>query len=71
MAEQQQNLNILRRKAVEARVGLSRSSIYELVSAGKFPRPISLGARTVGWLESEINDWIEQRIAESRKENAA
>lgn len=48
-------LTILRRKQVEARTGLRRSTIYERIQAGTFPAPISLGARAVGWLESEID----------------
>jgi prophage regulatory protein len=58
---------ILRRKKVEARTGLSRSTIYDGVKAGTFPPPISLGAKAVGWLESEIEDWISCRVQVSRK----
>lgn len=62
-----QALTILRRKRVEARTGLSRSSIYERVRAGTFPAPISLGARAVGWIESEIDDWLTEQVTQSRK----
>ena len=56
---------ILRRPAVEAQTGLSRSTIYEQMGAGKFPRPVPLGGeKAVGWLDSEISKWIEERIAE-------
>ncbi len=58
-------LTILRRKQVEQRVGLSRSTIYAKVANGEFPAPITLGARAVGWLESDIINWIESRIASS------
>lgn len=58
---------IIRRKQVEARVGLSRSTIYDKVKAGEFPAPISLGAKAVGWIESEINAWLNARIEQSRK----
>jgi prophage regulatory protein len=68
MKQLQSALTILRRKQVEARTGLSRSSIYAFVAAGKFPAPVSLGDRAVGWLESEVNEWIAGRIAASRKE---
>jgi prophage regulatory protein len=54
----------LRRHAVEARTGLSRSSIYDRVAAGEFPKPVPLGGRSVGWLESEIVEWQKGRIAE-------
>ncbi len=58
---------ILRLPQVKIRVGLSRSSIYLGVSQGKFPRPVSLGARAVGWLESEVDAWLSQRVELSRR----
>jgi prophage regulatory protein len=68
MAAQIQNaLTILRRKRVEARTGLARSTIYERVRAGTFPAPISLGAKAVGWIESEIDDWLTNQVQQSRK----
>lgn len=61
-------LSILRRKQVEARTGLSRSTIYARIAEGSFPRPIGLGGgRAVGWIESEINEWLRSRIEQSRK----
>lgn len=61
---------LLRISDVRKRVGLSRSQIYKLASEGKFPRQIRLGLRASGWLESEIEEWIAQRVCESRKEVA-
>ena len=58
---------ILRLPAVKGRTGLSRSTIYLRISEGCFPKPISLGGRAVGWIEAEIQDWLEQRIETSRK----
>jgi prophage regulatory protein len=58
--------NILRLPTVKARTGLSRSTIYLRISEGRFPRPVSLGSRAVGWIESEINTWLAERIAASR-----
>ncbi len=59
---------ILRLPAVKARTGLSRSTIYLRISEDSFPRPISLGGRrAVGWIESEIDEWLEQQIEASRK----
>jgi prophage regulatory protein len=55
---------VLRRRAVEAKTGHSTSTIYEKMAAGDFPRPIKLGARAVGWLEEEVDYYIEQRLAE-------
>jgi len=60
-------LSILRRKQVEARIGLSRSTIYERIKAGTFPAPISLGAKSVGWIESEIDAWLSSQVEKSRK----
>jgi prophage regulatory protein len=54
-------LRILREPAVENKVGLKRSSIYEQMAAGTFPKPVQLGPKSVGWLESEIDQWIEKR----------
>lgn len=59
--------SILRRKQVEARTGLARSTIYDRIKAGTFPAPVSLGAKAVGWIESEIDAWLNARIQESRK----
>jgi prophage regulatory protein len=58
---------ILRLQSVKQRTGLSRSSIYLWIAKGQFPAPVSLGARAVGWVESEVDEWIARRIADSRK----
>ena len=58
---------ILRLPATCERTGKSRSSIYQGIPDGTFPRPIKLGPRSVGWLEDEIDAWIQQRIEASRK----
>jgi len=58
---------ILRLPAVKTSTGLSRSTIYLRVSEGTFPKPVSLGGRAVGWLEEEVQSWLAQRIAASRK----
>jgi prophage regulatory protein len=51
----------LRRPAVEAATGLSRSTIYDLMSRGEFPRPIKLTSKAVAWSEDEILDWLATR----------
>lgn len=58
---------VLRLPVVKATTGLSRSSIYQRAAEGRFPKPVSLGGRAVGWLESEIQEWLQQRIEASRK----
>lgn len=59
------NNKILRLKATQDWTGLSRSAIYLMMRAGTFPRNISLGARAVGWLEADIQGWINSRITAS------
>ncbi len=54
--------NILRIPQVMAKTGLARSTIYFLMSLNEFPRPIRLGERAVGWLESSIDEWIQRRL---------
>lgn len=56
---------LLRRKQVEARTGLARSTLYKLVSCGDFPAPLSLTGRAVAWRSTEVDRWIAQRIAAS------
>ena len=53
---------ILRRREVEARTGLSRSTLYAQMAEGTFPRPVRLGKRAVGWTDSAISEWPESRI---------
>ena len=57
----------LRLTEVQRRIPYSRSTIYLKVSRGEFPQPINLGARSVGWLDTEINEWIAQRVSKSRE----
>ncbi len=64
-------VRILRLPEVQRRTGLSRSTIYVRLDQGRFPRPVSLGARAVGWIESEVDEWIRERIAESRGDSMA
>ncbi|OQK60187.1 hypothetical protein XM77_c10224 [Vibrio vulnificus] len=50
---------ILRLPEVKAKTGFGRSTIYALMANGEFPRSIRIGARAVGWLESDIDRWVE------------
>ena len=59
-------VTILRRKQVQQRTGLSRSTIYLRIAQGTFPKTVSLGARAVGWMESEIDEWLNARVGLSR-----
>ncbi len=57
---------ILRLPAVISITGLARSTIYAKIAEGQFPKPVNLSARSVGWLETDINNWLSERIKESR-----
>ena len=61
-------IRIVRLPAVQARTGLGRSTIYVRLAEGSFPRPVQLGARAVGWIEEEVDEWIRKQIALSRGE---
>jgi prophage regulatory protein len=56
----------LRLPKVKAVTGLSKSSLYELIRSNSFPAPVRLGARTVAWVASEVNQWAAERILRSR-----
>jgi prophage regulatory protein len=58
---------ILRLREVSARTGLARSTLYERIKAGEFPAQVSLGARAVGWLETDVDAWIAAQVERSRK----
>lgn len=69
----QQNEKILRAKEVRAKLGIARSTLYDWLNEksprydASFPGQIKLGLSSVGWLESEINQWIDSRKAVSRR----
>lgn len=60
-------MKIMRLKEVMDYTGLGRSSIYKFITAGTFPKPVSLGDRAVGWVDHEVEDWIAERVAERDK----
>ena len=62
---------ILRRPAVEQVTGKSRSMIYADMAAGTFPRPVSIGKRAVGWLDSDIQKYLQTKIAERDRTHGA
>jgi prophage regulatory protein len=55
-------LSFLRLSTVRARTGLSRSTLYRRISEGSFPAPIPLGGRSIGWLDADINEWINGQL---------
>ncbi len=57
-------MKLIRLQQVMEMTGLGRSTIYKYISEDWFPKPVPLGGRSVGWLESEVQDWILARIEE-------
>ena len=55
---------VLLRPEVENITGLSRSTTYQRMATGAFPKPVRLGPQRVGWISAEINQWIEDRVRE-------
>ena len=58
---------VIRRPEVETLTGIPRSSPYAKIALGEFPAPIKLGKRAVGWLETEIHDWLANRQRSNSK----
>lgn len=56
----------IRLPEVKEKTGLSRSSIYLRMSKGDFPQSISLGERAVGWLEADVEQWLDACVAASK-----
>lgn len=54
---------IIRLPEVTRRAGLCRSAIYAAMAVGDFPKSVAIGKQAVGWIEDEIDAWIEARIA--------
>jgi len=64
MENHQGNLPIIiRLPEVTRMIGLSRASIYRMVKLGKFPASVPLGELAVGWLRSEVEQWIAERVS--------
>lgn len=60
---QQSPSKINRLTALVISTGLSKSTLYKMIKAGTFPAPKQLGARSVGWLESDVQAWIDSRAS--------
>lgn len=57
-------MRTIRLKDVIDSTGIARSTIYKLIGEGVFPKPVPLIGRSVGWVESEVHEWIRGRIAQ-------
>ncbi|WP_176470612.1 helix-turn-helix transcriptional regulator [Vibrio metoecus] len=60
------NIRLIRFREVLAMTGLSRSSMYRFIEENQFPAQVQLGGRAVAWVESEVQEWIQQRVTERR-----
>ncbi len=56
-------MRVLKLKEVLLKTSLGKTTLYMLVKDKAFPKPIPLGLRAVGWLESEVDTWIQSRIS--------
>jgi prophage regulatory protein len=61
---------LLKMSEVRTKTGLSRSHLYALAQNGEFPKPVKLSERSSAWVESEVDGWIQERIAERDQEVA-
>lgn len=64
------SMTLIRLPEALRRTGLGKAWIYKLIAQKRFPQPVKIGSRAIAFVESEIDEWINQRIAESRGEVA-
>lgn len=64
-------IEFIRLPKVLALVGLSQSTIYDMASAGRFPKQVKLGGRAVAWVKSEVLQWNMERVAAAREDQAS
>jgi len=69
-SQQTENNRLIRRKEVQAKTGLGASSIYAMMKSGEFPQCLNLSERRVAWIESDIDKWIAERVANHRATSA-
>ena len=62
-SQQNENVRLIRRKEVQDKTGIGASSIYAMMKKGEFPQCLNLSERRVAWIESDIDQWIAERIA--------
>lgn len=55
---------LIRLPQLEALTGRKRSSIYSDMAAGRMPRPIKIGPRSVAWLRADVEAWLAERVAQ-------
>ena len=62
-SQQNENVRLIRRKEVQDKTGIGASSIYAMMKKGEFPQSVNISERRVAWIESDIDQWISERIA--------
>lgn len=55
--------SLIRLPEVQRRTGYSKAWIYKLIDQGRFPKPVKIGSRSIAFVESEVDEWIAERIA--------
>ncbi|HAX5307985.1 TPA: AlpA family transcriptional regulator [Escherichia coli O157] len=63
----QHNTRLIRLPEVLHRAGYGKAWIYHLINQNRFPSPVKIGARSVAFIESEVDEWIQLTIENSRK----
>ena len=69
-SQQTENNRLIRRTEVQNKTGLGASSIYAMMKQGKFPQCMNLSERRVAWVESDVDQWIAERVANHRATSA-
>lgn len=64
-------MKLIKLKDVMDITGLGRSTIYKYITEATFPKPVSLGKKSVAWVESEVQEWIMERIEDRDKDALA
>jgi prophage regulatory protein len=59
--------SLIRLNKVEDKTGLKKSMVYDLISKDEFPKPIKIGDRAVAWIDREVDQWVQNKIPESRQ----
>ncbi|QPB79064.1 AlpA family transcriptional regulator [Proteus sp. GOKU] len=63
--------NLIRLPEAMRRTGYGKAWIYHLIGTGQFPKPVKIGSRSIAFVESEVDEWIANKIAESRSNEVA
>lgn len=59
---------IIRKPELFSKLGLSDATIWRMEKLGRFPRRIRLGGKSVGWLDSEVKEWLTKKLGDRNAE---